>query len=147
MNTIKTNDRFDKLTNLDISTHHRDGEMWLCKSSFMGAFAYWAVSQSPYDTPNITEPLKAFGRYVDKLFGADEVIETSYQELQELISEKVFESIPEIEKLNHAKIEIKGFIASTSRSHKTKPDYDYIDLSALARNVFSMLLREHITQS
>jgi len=147
MDEIKTNDRFDKLTNLDISTHYSAGSWWICKCSFMGAFAYWVVAQSPYDAPDIAEPLKAFDKYLDKLFKDDEVIEVRYEELQKLICEEVFESIPEIEKLNHAKIEQVGFIASSSRYHKTKPDYDYIDLSALARNVFYMLLREQITQS
>ena len=51
-----------------------------------------------------------------------------------------------IEKLNHAKIKQKGFIASSSRFHKTKPDYDYIDLSALARNIGYMIMRTQITQ-
>ena len=55
--------------------------------------------------------------------------------------------ITEIEKLNHAKKEMEGFIASCSRYHKTKPDYDYIDLGALARNIFYMILREKITQN
>ena len=136
-----------KLTNLDISTHYRNHEYYFMRSDFLGAFAYWVVAQSPYDTPNITKPLKAFKKYIASKIKDGIPEKFTYDELNEFINENVFESIPEIEKLNHAKIEIDNFIASSSRFHKTKPDYDYIDLGALARNVFFMLLREHITQT
>ena len=32
INEIETNDRFDRLTNLDISTHYRDREYWFMRS-------------------------------------------------------------------------------------------------------------------
>jgi len=146
MNKITTNENFDQLTNLDISTHYRNRKYYFMKSDFLGAFACWVIRQSPYDTPDITEPMKAFGEYVNMRFEKDIPEKFTYDELSEFINDNVFESIPEIEKLNHAKIEIDGFIVSSSRFHKTKPDYDYIDLSALARNIFYMLLRENITQ-
>ncbi len=135
-----------KLTNLDISTHYRDGEYYFMRSDFLGAFAYWVVSQSPYDTPDITEPLNAFGKFIAERIKDDIPEKFTYDELSKFINEDIFEAIPEIEKLNHAKIELKGFMATSSRYHKTKPDYDYIDLGALARNIFYMLLREQITQ-
>ena len=144
--TSKTNERFDKLTNLDISTHYRDREYYFMRSDFLGAFAYWVVAQSPYDAPDISKPLEAFCRYISIKIEDDVPFKFTYDELQDMISEDVFEAIPEIERLNHAKIEIAGFMASSSRYHKTKPDYDYIDLGALAHNIFYMLLREEITQ-
>jgi len=116
------------------------------QSDFLGAFAYWIVTQSPYPTPDITEPLKAFHKYITTIVKDGDVLEANQDRIWEIINEKIFESIPEIEKLNHAKIEQKGFIASSSRSHKPKPDYDYIDLSALARNIGYMIMREQITQ-
>jgi len=146
IDTITINDRFDKLTNLDISTHYRDRKYYFMKSDFLAAFAYWVVAQSPYAAPDITAALKAFNEYVEIRIGDDCVEEFTYDELKGFINEDVFESIPEIEKLNHAKIEQGGFIASSSRYHKTKPDYDYIDLGALARNIVFMLFRESITQ-
>jgi len=150
-NEIKTNNRFDTLTNLDIKTHYRDKTFWLSKSGFMGAFAYWVVSQSPYDVPvmKLMPALIRFSDYVSiSVFNSSKDMpkEFTFDELSKLINEKAFESIPEIEKLNHAVIEQPEFIASSSCYHKTKPDYDYIDLGALARNVFYMLLRESITQ-
>lgn len=139
--------RFDRLTNLDIATHYQDREYYFMRSDFLGAFSYWAVAQSPYDTPDITDALKAFGTYVAKKIKDGIPERFTYNKLAEFISKDVFESIPAIEKLNHAKIEKYGFIASSSRFHKTKPDYDYIDLGALAKNIFYMLLRENITQA
>lgn len=148
METIKTNDRFDRLTNLDISTHYRGLEYYLMEGDFFGAFSYWVVKQSPY---NEIDPvvLKAFKNYIsNSVFKGSEGMpkKFTYDELTKVVNEKVFESIPEIEKLNHAKIEQPGFIASSSRYHDTKPEYSYIDLGALARNIFYMLLREVITQ-
>jgi hypothetical protein len=70
----------------------------------------------------------------------------TYTELRELINEKVFESIPEIEKLNHPKIDRGQQISFCGRNFKSKADYDFIDLSALARNIFFMLIKEKIIQ-
>lgn len=144
---IKTNSRFDKLTNLDIATHYRDKEFYFMRSDFLGAFACWVIRQSPYDAPDITDSMKAFEKYILAYFQKDIPMSFTYDSLHEFINEKVFENIPEIEKLNHAEIEIKGFIASSSRYHETKPEYDYIDLCALARNIVYMLMREYITTS
>jgi len=148
---IKTNDRFDKLTNLDISTHYQDTDFYFMKSDFLGAFAHWVISQSPYDTPDITEPLNAFNKYISVFIfkdnTRDEVINIKQADLELLISSRVFETIPEIEKLNHPKIDSGAMFASSSRYHTTKPDYDFIDLGALARNIVYMLMRNYITQN
>lgn len=135
-----------KLHNCDISEKYQAKDFHLMQSDFMGAFAYWVVVQSPYPTPDISEPLKGFHRYISGIIKDGDVEKMNQKRIWEIINEKAFESIHEIEKLNHAKIEQKGFIASTSRYHKTKPDYDYIDLGALARNIGYMIMREQITQ-
>ena len=143
---VKTNSRFDGLTNLDIVTYYSDKDYYLIKQDFLAAFTYWVVFQSSYNTPDITEPLMAFDKYVGEKVPDEAVIKFSFKELRAFINEGVFEKIPAIKKLSHAKIEIKGFIASSSRYHETNSDYDYIDLGALARNVFFMILRECITR-
>ena len=136
--------RFDRLTNRDISIYYRDREYWYMRSDFLGAFAYWVVAQSPYDTPDITSALEAFGEYVSKRIADGEAEKFTYNDLSQFISDAVFESIPEIEKLNHPKVSSgSGYDNRHSEPH---PDYDFIDLGALARNVFYMLLREAITQ-
>ena len=55
-------------------------------------------------------------------------VKFAYEELSEIVNDKVFESIPEILALN-----------------EMKPDF--IDLGALARNVFFMILRQYITEA
>ena len=147
MKELKTNDRFDKLTNLDISTHYRDKEYWLMKSDFMGAFSYWVVVQSPYDTPDISSPLSAFSGYLSFIFPDNLSRKFTYDELSNLISEDIFESIPAINKLNKPKIDNGSDILFTSRYDTPKPDHDFIDLCALARNVFYMILRQNITEA
>jgi len=147
MNTeITTNDRFDRLTNLDISTHYRDREYWFMRSDFLGAFSYWVVAQSPYDTPDISKALGAFSEYVAKSIDTGIPKSFSYDELLSFVNEDVFESIPEIEALNHRKNGRDG-MGFCSRFDQPSPDDDFIDLGALARNIFYMLMRESITQS
>ena len=124
---------------------HRDGEYWFMRSDFLGAFAYWVVAQSPYDTPDILSPLQAFGAYVSERVADGMPKKFTYDELSDFISDKVFESIPEIEALNHSKVSSgPGY---ENRHTKMHPDYDFIDLGALARNVFYMILRQSITQA
>jgi len=136
---MKTNERFDRLTNLDISTHYRDTEFWLMRGDFLSAFAYWVINQSPYKTPDISSPLSAFDGYLAFIFPDDLPKKFTYDEVKKVINEEAFEAIPAIEELNHPKKE--GGIKQSD------PDTDFIDLGALARNVFYMILREYITQS
>ena len=144
---IETNNRFDQLTNLDISTHYRDGEYWFMRSRFNGAFAYWCVSQSPYDAPEITPALRAWDVYVQtKIPDAQMPVKFTYEELSEFVTEDALESIPEIEALAHSKNDRNGVEGPTQDIPST-PDNDFIDLGALARNIFYMILREHITQA
>ena len=142
----KTNDRFDRLTNLDIVTRYREKEFWFMLSDFVGAFAYWATTQSPYKILDIAA-LKAFKEYILELYPKiNEMPEMfTYKELSKIITEDVFEGIPEIELLNNPKVSSgEGY----SKRHTTwHPDYDFIDLGALARNIFYMMCREYITQS
>lgn len=135
----------DKLTNLDISKHYSNKEFWLLKKDFNAAFAYWVVAQSPYDAPDITEALNAFNAYISSKYGSHEVIKFSYGELKAIINEDEFVKIPAIEKLNHPKIDLGIEIMYVDRYRQPKPDYDFIDLGALARNIFYAILREKIT--
>ena len=129
MNIIVTNDRFDKLTNLDISTHYRDIDIYLFPSDFLGALAYWITVQNPNRQLIDMKPaLLAYQDYIQGCFENRRMPEKfNFDRLQEVVNENVFGGIPEILLLN-----------------EMKPDF--IDLGALARNVFYMLLREQITQ-
>ena len=120
---------FEQLTNRYISINYSDIELYVLPSDFLGAFAYWVVAQNPNDNLiDINPSLLAFKEYVFSQFVNPSIPEKfTFKLLQDIISEDVFEKIPAILDLN-----------------KLKPDF--IDLSALARNVFYMILREHITQ-
>jgi len=135
-----------KLTNKDISDNFRDVKFLFTKKDFLAAFSYWVVYQSPYDTPDIQPALEAFKSYIDLLFVGRGIIYLSYDKLLDIINEKKFESILEIEKLNHPKIDIGQTIVFSSRYDQPEADYNFIDLGALARNIRFMLMREYITQ-
>jgi len=142
---IETNERFDKLTNLDISTHYNEREYWLMRSDFIGAFAYWIVSQSPYDAPKIDNALSSFSEYICGIIEDDTPKLFKCSEIESLVTEDILESIPEIEAFNHRK-NGRGGTGFCSRYDKPDPDDDFIDLGALARNITYMVMREHITQ-
>jgi hypothetical protein len=129
-NEIKTNDRFDKLTNLDISTHYRDKKFYFFPSCFVSAFAYWVTKQNTNESIiDLLPSMKAYKKYVDTFFENKNIPEMfTYDRVKEVVNDDVFEKIPEILALNNL-----------------KPDF--IDIGALARNVFYMVLREYITQN
>ena len=133
-----------ELTNLDISTHYKDKNFYFMRSDFMGAFAYWSVKISPYNDPDISSPLSAFSRYLSFVFPDNLPKKFTYDELREIVNEKVFEEIPAIRALNEPKISSgEGY---NNRYDNPHPDYDFIDLGALARNIFFMLIRESIIE-
>jgi len=126
------------LTNRDISDNYRDVEVYMMRKGFTGPFANWVVQQSPYDVPDITAALAGFNDYVSVLMGDEEVKKFDYEELNMLINEEAFEKIPAVLALNVPKI------TSGPRPTMPHPDYDFIDLDALARNVFYDIVRNHI---
>ena len=136
-----------KLTNLDISENYRDRDYYIHKKTILGKFAEWVVRQSPYDTPDITKPLQAFNTYVtaERFTSCTQVERFTYDELYTFINEDVFEQIPEIEALNNRKNGRDG-IGLCSKHGQPDPDDDFIDLGALARNIFFSLCREGIVE-
>lgn len=122
-----------KLTNRDISEQYSKSVFWISSTDFLSAMAYWVIYQSSEWTncpKTINQVLFEFDQYVNQsvLQGA-EVGKFEYEELRKAINEKAFESIPAIAALNESQTGQRG---------------DFVDLGALARNVFYMLLRLHI---
>jgi hypothetical protein len=116
------------LTNRDISENFRDIELHLMINDFKGAFAYWVTTQNPFGCNGIEKATNAYESFLKKTFKEKEsVIKMNYDEIVQLTSDIVFESIPEILALNQTK-------------------RDFICLGALSRNVFYMILRNQITQ-
>ncbi len=131
-----------KLTNLDISEQYRDAEIYMMRKDFTGQFARWVVEQSPYEVPDIAEALKAFNDYVTSIMAGSSVRKFSYAELNDLISEAELEKIPAVLALNVAK-KGKAEVVFVTRYSQPHPDYDFIDLGALARNIFYSIIRHH----
>jgi hypothetical protein len=101
------------------------------KSVVVGHFAMWAVRQSPYPVPEeLVKGIEEFSQA--RGFGNDEHLETTFANLQMIISDALSKSAI-ISSWNVAK---KGAgIVFVSTYSEPKPDYDYIDLDALARNI------------
>jgi len=101
------------------------------KSEILGALANWAVRQSPYSYPeNLPKALFEF----EYQFGCSDVyFETNCKELLQRIVD-TFERCPTIMGWDVAK---KGSVQTVfcSRHDNPHPDYDFIDLDALARNI------------
>ncbi len=130
------------LTNKDISENYRDVEMYLMRKDFTGQFANWVVQQSPYACPDITAALVAFDAYVLEVMAGEEVKKFTYDELNDIITEAAFERIPAVLALNVAKV--TSGAGYRNRHNRPQPDYDFIDLGALARNIFYSIVRNHI---
>lgn len=138
MKNVRINTYYGVLTNLDISTHCRECSWWFHQKDLVAAFAYWVVKQSPYDAPDFTKALIAWGAYVAAVYpDSDMAVEFSYSALKSLISEDVFNAIPEIVEWNHRK---------DGGRARFGPDDNFLDLGVLARNIFFMVMREKITQ-
>ena len=118
------------LTNRDISEQYRDIKLNLMIQDFTGAFACWATRQDNLGKFHlVAEAIQAYSNYLKKFFVEPKktVIVMDCQKIEELTSEYLFESIPEILALN-----------------ETVPDF--ISIGALSRNVYYHILRHHITQ-
>ena len=134
-----------RLTNADISDNYCNVSMWLMRKDFTGQFANWVVQQSPYEVPDIHDALLAYANYVSLAFGDESCKEFSYDELAAIVDADEFEKIPEILALNVPKVSSGSGYAK--RHVVMHPDYDFIDLVALARNVFYSMVRSYINWS
>ena len=116
------------------------------KNNILGGVAKWGVEQSPYHRPkNLEVVLDKLNEILTPLFEDAEKNNLGFMELTyEEIKEFVFNSttqIPEFVAWNEPKINTGNlFQGSSSRYHAPKPDYDFIDLHALAHNVANDIL-------
>ena len=108
----------------------------------LGAFAMWIVRQSPFieDISPILKDIQGecdkFGEHgVQKFYGNGR--------LKEWVR-AICHGMPSVTQLNISKAAQKGEetpeIMFTSRYDSPKPEYDFVDLDALERNVFNQLL-------
>ncbi len=96
----------------------------------LGNLAMWAVRQSPYGYPeNLDKGLKEF----EKNYTPPEYQKMDINQLEFFITQAINKS-KTIKSWNNPK-KGKHTMVFTSRYNTIKPDYDFIDLSALARNI------------
>ncbi len=131
-----------RLTNADIRDNYRNVSMWFMRKDFTGQFARWVIEQSPYEAPDIGPALTAYSNYINEVFGKETCKEFTYDEVAAIVDATEFEKIPDVLALNVAKI--GSGPAWVDRYAKPNPDCDFIDLGALARNVFYSMVRSHI---
>jgi len=100
------------------------------KFTIIGHLAMWAVRQSPYGYPkNLKKGLREF----EDNYTPPDYQEMTIKQLQVFIAEAI-EKSPTIKSWNNPK-KGKHTMVFTSRYNSIKPDYDFIDLSALGRNI------------
>jgi hypothetical protein len=113
-------------------------EMILSVKDITGATAMWAVKQSPYATPKrLEEALIVLGETIaaDLEFRELGFTSITIEDLR-IYLEKTFEKLHLTLAWNEPEIQTGALLqGSSSRHHTTKPDYDFIGLGALARNI------------
>jgi len=106
------------------------------------ALAYWAVKQSPYHCPdNLKDALAVLETRIRKKLDFDQFnfTKTTYQELEATLSWALeTEHHPVFKGWNTPK-EGNARNLYVSRLETIKPDYDFIDLTALARNTAQLV--------
>jgi len=107
-----------------------DKSFWVMRSTVIGAFAQAAVRQSPYICPVfIASGIRQFNAGLI----CDDCFETNCQELRDLVRE-IIEKCPIVQGWNKPK-KGKQTVVFVSRHEQPQPDYDFIDLNAMARNI------------
>lgn len=109
-------------------------DMIVSHKTLAGALAHWAVVQSPYTAPeNLTAAIEQFMRnwsYKDYAHMSSDEMEAAVRQAIDLS--------PLVRAWNEPKLAgaagTRGY-AFISSFHSIKPDYDFIDLSALCRNI------------
>jgi len=116
----------------------------------LGAFAMWAVRQSPYICPsNIEIAIKELAFELPKQIEFDserfDFAEVSCDEIREAI-DKCFDHIDIIKMWNQPKSGHNAPFVFCGRYSKPIPDDDIIDLNALSMNISHSLIAERLLE-
>lgn len=113
-------------------------DIYISRRNLAGALAHWAVIQSPYTVPeNLGAAVEQFVEKWEGEWGSGDCLLSSSTLMTAI--DRTIHQCPLIVAWNTPKIE--GAVnpelntAFISRYEAIKPDYDFIDLGALARNV------------
>ena len=109
------------------------------KKAILGAFACWAVRQSPYDCPeNLETVIRYLGACLQKsvCWDDDGYAKLSLANIAKLLHDILLvDIIPEFESWNMPKIADSSHTLYVDMNSKVDSDRDFIDLNALVNNV------------
>ena len=123
--------------------HWDDNPRWMFLHMVSGHIAMWAVRQSPYHWPDgLQDVLSAFSRAVRAADAVDQhdMLETTPAGLERLMAQCLTPQ-PLVQAWNAPKIG-NHTLVFVDRYSQPAPDYDFIDLDALTRNVTMSVFRE-----
>ena len=138
-----------KLTNLMVAEHFQHIEFYIFKKEILAEFLYWATLQSPYTLPYLTLKSRALNEYLEPHFDDNDDIpqKFTYEKLNDLISRSALLSIPHIRKLNEPRISSGTEYENRYETESKNPDFDFISIGALSRNMFFSIIKRHIMDS
>jgi hypothetical protein len=132
----------------------QDTIFYISVSEVVGALAYWAVKQSPYDFPEnlslgLFEFVIKFRQVMGDKIDQFDFFKTNYNDLSKILNEIIApaddsKALPVILSWNTPKKEGacgEMGCAFVSRFNSIKPDYDFIDLDALSRNIANIIFQ------
>lgn len=126
-----------KLTNLDVSKKYSNKIFLFSLNDFVSMFSYWVVQQHPYSFEVLNDSVKAYSKYIQKNveFGKLGFAGLSLKDLSNINNEARLFDVKEIAQLNKPKKESDETIHFVSRYIGIKPEFDFVDIGALASNI------------
>ena len=117
-----------------------NSKKWIFKDNITGAFAKWAIGQSPYACPdNLEKVVNYLDACLEREIDWDRngMAELSLCDINKLLYDILYEQgIIYFDDWNKTKKDWRKTEFNSIREAKEKdPDYDFIDLDALLRNV------------
>ena len=125
----------------------KEATVFVSKGYILGAFANWAVRQSPYYYPeNLEAAVRKANEILIKFFGntkkeSESFKELNYTELSNICIDFI-QKVPEVVSWNERKNGNKSEYSFVSRYDSPHPDNDFIDLHALSRNITNQIFFE-----
>lgn len=113
----------------------------------IGAFSMWAIRQSPYYRPdNLEQAIDELGELLMQKLDFEPpygYVSLSYAHIRTILMD-CFDCIAAIKKWNEPKSGHNAQNVFVSRYSQPRPDDDFIDLDALARNIAETLIQERL---
>lgn len=118
---------------------------WFSIDYITGAFAMWAIRQSPYVVPyGLEQSVSDMAALLrENAVFTDDMSELSIDEIETVLCE-CFDKMPIVLAWNNPKSGVPKPFCEYAHTGSYDPDYDFIDLDALARNISHTLIMEQL---